>query len=76
MLQLPLSAVLITTLFLGSDGIKVMRLVIVAVVVAFVVTKVAHRAADRTAGPRARPGGHPPASPLTLTEHFLRIATQ
>ncbi|HET9076461.1 MAG TPA: chloride channel protein [Acidimicrobiales bacterium] len=39
MLQLPLSAVLITTLFLGTDGIKVMPLVIVAVVVSFVVTK-------------------------------------
>jgi hypothetical protein len=39
MLQLPLTAVLITTLFLGTDGIKVMPLVIVAVVVAFVVTK-------------------------------------
>jgi hypothetical protein len=39
MLQLPLSAVLITTLFLGTDGVKVMPLVIVAVVVSFVVTK-------------------------------------
>jgi H+/Cl- antiporter ClcA len=39
MLQLPLTAVLMTTLFLGTDGIKVMPLVIVAVVVAFVVTK-------------------------------------
>ena len=38
MLQLPLSAVLITTLFLSSDGIKLMPLVIVAVVVAFVVS--------------------------------------
>ena len=39
MLQLPLSAVLITTLFLGTDGVKMMPLVIVAVVVAFVVSK-------------------------------------
>jgi len=39
MLQLPMSSVLITTLFLGTDGTKVMPLVIVAVVVAFVVSK-------------------------------------
>jgi H+/Cl- antiporter ClcA len=38
-LQLPLSAVLLTTLFLGTDGIKVMPLVIVAVVVSFVLSK-------------------------------------
>jgi hypothetical protein len=39
MLQLPITAVLLTTLFLGIDGIMVMPLVIVAVVVAFVLTK-------------------------------------
>jgi hypothetical protein len=39
MLQLPITAVLLTTLFLGAYGIKVMPLVIVAVVVAFVVSK-------------------------------------
>jgi H+/Cl- antiporter ClcA len=39
MLQLPLTAVLLTTLFLGTDGIKVMPLVIIAVVVSFVLTK-------------------------------------
>jgi chloride channel protein, CIC family len=39
MLQLPITAVLLTTLFLGTYGIKVMPLVIVAVVVAFVVSK-------------------------------------
>src|SRR6185437_9387156 len=39
MLQLPITAVLITTLFLGTDGIKVMPLTIVAVVVSFVLTK-------------------------------------
>jgi len=39
MLQLPMTAVLITTLFLGTDGIKVIPLVIVAVVVAFVISK-------------------------------------
>jgi H+/Cl- antiporter ClcA len=36
MLRLPLSAVLLTTLFLGSDGFSVMPLTIVAVVVAYV----------------------------------------
>jgi H+/Cl- antiporter ClcA len=39
MLQLPLTAVLITTLFLGIDGIKTMPLTIVAVVVSFVLSK-------------------------------------
>jgi H+/Cl- antiporter ClcA len=39
MLQLPMTAVLLTTLFLGTDGIKVMPLVIVAVVVSFVLSK-------------------------------------
>lgn len=39
MLQLPVTAVLLTTLFLGTDGIKVMPLTIVAVVVSFVLSK-------------------------------------
>ena len=39
MLQLPMTAVLITTLFLGTDGITTMPLVIVAVVVSFVLSK-------------------------------------
>ena len=39
MLQLPITAVLLTTLFLGTDGILTMPLVIVAVVVSFVLTK-------------------------------------
>ncbi|WP_051866582.1 chloride channel protein [Streptomyces griseus] len=39
MLQLPLTAVLITTLFLGTAGLAVMPLVIVAVVVSFVLSK-------------------------------------
>ena len=38
MLRLPFTAVLLTTLFLGSDGVAVMPLVIVAVVVAHVLT--------------------------------------
>ena len=39
MLQLPMTAVLLTTLFLGTNGIKTMPLVIVAVVVSFVLSK-------------------------------------
>jgi H+/Cl- antiporter ClcA len=39
MLQLPIAAVLITTLFLGTDGVKVMPLTIAAVVVSFVLSK-------------------------------------
>jgi H+/Cl- antiporter ClcA len=39
MLQLPITAVLITTLFLGTDGIGVMPLTIVGVVVSFVLSK-------------------------------------
>jgi H+/Cl- antiporter ClcA len=38
MLRLPLTSVLLATLFLGSDGLTVMPLVIVGVVVCFVVT--------------------------------------
>jgi H+/Cl- antiporter ClcA len=38
MLKLPLTSVLLTTLFLGSEGFTVMPLVIVAVVVSYVVT--------------------------------------
>jgi H+/Cl- antiporter ClcA len=39
MLQLPITAVLLTTLFLGTDGIDTMPLMIVAVVTSFVLTK-------------------------------------
>ncbi len=38
MLRLPITAVLLTSLFLGKDGIEVMPVVIVAVVVAHVIT--------------------------------------
>ena len=48
MLQLPMTAILITTLFLGADGITTMPLVIVAVVVSFVLSK-------WLAGPPAQP---------------------
>ena len=39
MLQLPITAVLLTTLFLGTDGVKTMPLIIVAVVASFVLSK-------------------------------------
>ena len=39
MLQLPITAVLLTTLFLGSDGVATMPLTIMAVVTAFVLAK-------------------------------------
>jgi len=39
MLQRPMTAVLLTTLFFGTDGIKVIPLVIVAVVVSFALLK-------------------------------------
>jgi len=54
MLQLPITSVLLTTLFLGTYGISVMPLVIVAVVVAFVVSK-------WLAGPPAAPQVPEPA---------------
>ena len=38
MLRLPLTSVLLATLFLGADGLTVMPLVIVGVVVSYVVT--------------------------------------
>jgi hypothetical protein len=56
MLQLPITAVLITTLFLGTDGINVMPLTIVAVVVAFVLSK-------WLAGPPAAPAVPEQAAP-------------
>ncbi len=54
MLQFPITSVLLTTLFLGTYGIEVMPLVIVAVVVAFVVSK-------WLAGPPAAPQVPAPA---------------
>jgi len=54
MLQLPITSVLLTTLFLGLYGIDVMPLVIIAVVVAFVVSK-------WLAGPPAEPHVPEPA---------------
>ena len=52
MLRLPMTAVLLTTLFLGSDGFPVMPLTIVAVVVAYVTAN------WLSASPRPRPLPH------------------
>ena len=54
MLQLPMTAVLLTTLFFGTNGTKVIPLVIVAVVVSFVLSK-------WLAGPPAAPQVPEPA---------------
>jgi H+/Cl- antiporter ClcA len=54
MLRLPMTSVLIATLFLGSDGVGALPLVIVAVVVSFVLT-------IRLAGPPK--GAEQPATP-------------
>jgi H+/Cl- antiporter ClcA len=57
MLRLPLSAVLLTTLFLGSDGFSVMPLTIVAVVVAYLTAN------WLTPAPAASAAPQPPAAP-------------
>ena len=59
MLQLPITAVLVTTLFLGTDGILTMPLTIVAVVVSFVLTK-------RLAGPPPQAKVPRPAGEATV----------
>ena len=51
MLKLPLSAVLLTTLFLGANGLTVLPLVIVSTVVAYVLS-------IRLTPPPAGPGTH------------------
>jgi H+/Cl- antiporter ClcA len=57
MLGLPLTAVLLTTLFLQSDGLALMPLVIVAVVVAYVAS------ARLAPAPTADPGASAPSAP-------------
>jgi hypothetical protein len=52
MLQLPLTAVLLTTLFLGIDGINTMPLTITAVVVSFVLSKWLTGPPDQANAPR------------------------
>jgi len=57
MLRLPLTAVLLATLLLASDGLEVMPLAIVAVVVAYVAS------ARLTPGPSPSPSPSPAAAP-------------
>ena len=60
MLGLPLTAVLLATLFLQADGLALMPLVIIAVAVAYVVSArlaPAHKPGEvSTVSPRANPG--------------------
>ncbi|MEU9045067.1 MULTISPECIES: chloride channel protein [unclassified Kitasatospora] len=58
MLKLPMTCVLLATLLLGSQGLTVMPLVIVAVVVSYVGTQ---RLAGRATGATVKPG--PPGTP-------------
>jgi H+/Cl- antiporter ClcA len=60
MLRLPLTAVLLATLLLFSDGLAVMPLAIVAVVVAYV--------ASARLTPAASPPSAPPAGPATAAD--------
>lgn len=60
-LRLPLTSVLMTTLFLGADGVKVMPVVIVAVVVCYVVTIKIVPPPEPEAAPRAEAAVAAPA---------------
>jgi hypothetical protein len=71
-LGLPLTSVLLTTIFLGSDGVKMMPVVIVAVVVTYVIR--AHLLPQPGSDPQAMSGPAPvPAAasvaPSVETEH-------
>lgn len=60
MLRLPFTAVLLTTLFLGGDGVTVMPLVIVAVVIAHVITiRLTPLPAEAEPGKPSRPAPSP-----------------
>jgi H+/Cl- antiporter ClcA len=60
MLRLPFTAVLLTTLFLGNDGVTVMPLVIVAVVITHVITiRLTPLPAEAEPGPPSRPAPSP-----------------
>jgi hypothetical protein len=63
MLGLPLTAVLLTTLFLAADGVALMPLVIVAVVVSYVISA---RLAPAQAPARDAPTSATPAPPSTV----------
>ncbi len=62
MLRLPLTATLLATLLLGSDGLSVTPEVVVAVAVAFVLSTVLP-----APGPAGRPGGEAEPVPFTRT---------
>ena len=68
MLTLPLTATMLATLLLGSDGIQVMPVVIVAVVVAYVVT--ARITPPKPADDQRldRPANAPTTTPMTVTK--------
>jgi H+/Cl- antiporter ClcA len=69
MLRLPLTSVLLATLLLGSDGLAVMPLVIVAVVVAYVASARLAPTPAPAAGNTASPGGSPAtAEPVRAQE--------
>ena len=61
MLGLPLTSVLLTTLFLGSDGLTLMPVVIVAVAISYVTT--ARLAPPPPAEEPAAPTAPAPATP-------------
>jgi H+/Cl- antiporter ClcA len=71
MLMLPLSATLLATLLLGSDGVQAMPVVIVAVVVSYVMTaRLTASPADEPAADGSalgRPADPPPSTPMTVT---------
>jgi H+/Cl- antiporter ClcA len=62
MLRLPMTAVLLTTLFLGSDGIAAMPLVIVAVVLSYVISTWLAGPPGPAASPATAPAASPAAS--------------
>jgi H+/Cl- antiporter ClcA len=66
-LKLPLTAVLLTTLFLGSDGIPVMPLAITASVVSYVMT-VRLMPAPPTSTPAGQTGAVPPQAGAPASE--------
>lgn len=72
MLRLPLTSVLLATLFLGADGLTVMPLVIVAVVVSYLVTLRLPDPGRRVAPAPGRPDSSPPGDPPAGAERDAR----
>jgi hypothetical protein len=74
MLRLPLTAVLLATLLLASDGVATMPLVIVAVVVAFVVSSWLTPTPAGGAAPAKPPGDEaPPREGVAASDQADRI---